>query len=191
MANVPPIIDYPGLQRGAQPYQGTDGPFPVVSATNASGQSIPSGTATVVTGWDVTAPGENVGGPPATVAPVTAPCFDPAAGIFTAPQDGTYEIDAQLQYVASVPAPGNEYRVEVWRAAWNPTTQVLGAPGPVAEGASIAETAANVKRTATVSRTLLLGRGDQIAIRAFQDQGGPVLLAASALVNFLSIRQAA
>jgi hypothetical protein len=191
MPNTAPIFDYPALSDfGAKPATGSGGAFAYLLATNASALSIPNNATTLVGGaggaWSVAAspPDQNVGG----VAGGTAP-FNTASGVFTAPNSGTYLVQAQLQFAANAAAPGNQFRIELFRAAIS--SGVLGAAAKVFENSNIAESNTNISRSVAVNVAVLLNAGDTLQINAFQDTGGAIALTASALDNWLAISQVA
>lgn len=93
----------------------------------------------------------------------TDDAYDPATGIFTAPQDGAYQVAAQVG--AQSTATGQLVRA---RLALDP----LGADDQVAYGATQPSTASGQGLFAQVVTTLALTAGDQLAVQAYASAAG-------------------
>jgi hypothetical protein len=137
---------------------------PLVRATNTSGQSIPSGTSTTVTGWTAIT---NVGA-----------CFVPSTGIVTPSVEGFYTSSFGVQFSTNVTSLGNNYQVSLVLTGGTflesrfITAQVAGISGSFTPSLSVAG--------------IELSAGQTFSPQAFQNSGAGLTLAQSTLTNTFS-----
>jgi hypothetical protein len=132
-----------------------------VFATNTSGQSIPSGSATTITGW--------------TTVSDQASNFTAATGVFTAPVAGYYLVSFQLELSSTVGAAGTLQG----NIAKNGTTQAAAVNYYAASGAMISNGTALVNCAAN----------DTITVQLVQSTGSAQTLATFAKILYVSIAQ--
>lgn len=134
-----------------------------VLATNTSGQSIPNGGSTTITGWTTTFDANSN--------------FNAATGVFTAPLAGFYLVTAQIGFNGTM-AVGTSIIVPI---------QANGVPR--ASGSLIVSNATVTINFVQASALVQLAVGQTITLQAFQNSGGAVPLTTGALSVYVSITQ--
>jgi hypothetical protein len=132
-----------------------------VLATNSSGQSIPNGTATTITGW--------------TKERDTHNAFNASTGVFTAPVAGLYEFSAMIQ----LDSASNNASAQV-------TLALLGYGDIVA---AFTQAAGSYFFSIAGSKTIYLNAGQTTSLRCFQGLGSTRTLHTSGSVNWLNIKK--
>lgn len=135
---------------------------PMLSASTAAGQSIPSGAATIV-----------VFG---TVGRDTDSAYNNATGRYTVPagKGGDYLISSSVSWNA---APGNQPVIAIYKNAAQHLATVPGALTPGGASGMFISTPVN------------LAAGDIVDIRVSQTTGGAVTLAVNAAINFFTLKR--
>jgi len=138
-----------------------------VNATKSSAQTITDGGgATPITGY--------------TEVTDTASAFDPAAGTFTAPATGFYDITASVEFAATAANVGALFQCGI------------AVDGAIVANATFANPVAALAqvRSLTVSRALQLTVGQVVSVRVqLSGAGGNIATTATATNNGLSIFQ--
>jgi hypothetical protein len=137
-----------------------------VYAANTSAQSIPSGTATVVTGW-------------ATGFDANSN-FNASTGAFTAPATGYYVVDAQIAWGAIAGA-----------GAAGQIKAIVNVNGSATSLQGIAPMSNTTQQTNSVqvSGIVSLTSGQTVTLSAFQNSGSAVPLSSSSGAVWMSIYQ--
>lgn len=133
-----------------------------VSTRNASGQSIPSGAATVVTGWSssIDANAE----------------FNASTGTFTAVAAGNYAVSGQLTFNGAMPV-STLMQIQLFANGAN-----------FVSGSAVVQNATSTTNVVALAPFIVsLSAGQTIQIKAYQASGSSVPLNAGASVNYLSI----
>lgn len=130
---------------------------------NSSGQSIPSGTATTVTGWT-------------KVTDRLSASFNASTGIFTAPATGYYFISAALQYGTSVSTIGNQFAIEI----------IANSVG-ICSGIDFSQSATSDSHFVNASCMTSLSAGQTAFIQAFQNTGSSEAITTNPATNYITI----
>lgn len=133
--------------------------------TNTSGQSLTSGAAAVITGWTKAYDRVNTN-------------FAASTGIFTAPANGFYHVDAVLTLASAALVAGNSFSISV---LVNGVTVLQGFFGMQA--------AATVPISISASGVVQLTAGQTITVTGFQNTGGARTLATTGINNYVSIHK--
>jgi hypothetical protein len=163
-----PSLAAPGAIGGTTPAAGsfttlTASQTSKVFAQNTSAQSIPSSSATVVTGW--------------TTVFDQHSDFVASTGTFTAPVTAYYLVSVQLNYNGAMTSGAIIQ------------TQIFANGANVAAGIFLTPNAANATNGAAVTALVKLTAGQTIQVKALQTNAGAFPLNSAATLNSLSIAQ--
>lgn len=131
---------------------------------NSSGQSIPSGVSTTITGW--TKVDDRIGAQ-----------FNASTGVYTAPATGYYNISAGLLFNNAASTVGNQYLIAVIAKGVN-----------VCTGEEYSQnTSSSIPHAASVSCVVSLSAGQTALIQANQNTGSALTLSSSGAATYVSV----
>ena len=132
--------------------------------SNTSGESIPSGSSTAITGW--TTKFDRVG-----------TNWNAATGKFTAPTAGIFIVSTGITFSPTTATVGSSFSV-----------RVIGPSGAIyCMGNAFASTTASISYSVSTSCAVQTSGIEGITVEAYQNTGSAVTLSAVAAVNYISI----
>jgi hypothetical protein len=134
-----------------------------LSYLNASTQSIPNNVPTVVTGW-------------ATQFDRLGTNFNAAAGVFTCPRGGFYQVSVSLVFGAAMP----ENTVTALNLIVNNSAIFL-------QGSEVSQSSSAAAHRVMATGVVRLATGDSLRVQAYQNSGGAISLTSNPLLNVFAV----